>query len=47
MPLINSLLPLFLVAQRRGPQHARFWRDGVERFHRCDNRPAFSDGFSR
>jgi len=20
------------VAQRRGPQHARFWRDGVERF---------------
>jgi hypothetical protein len=21
----------FWVAQRRGPQHARFWRDGVER----------------
>ncbi len=20
------------MAQRRGPQHARFWRDGVERF---------------
>jgi hypothetical protein len=20
------------LAQRRGPQHARFWRDGVERF---------------
>ena len=22
--------PCFWVAQRRGPQHARFWRDGVE-----------------
>jgi hypothetical protein len=22
----------FWVARRRGPQHARFWRDGVERF---------------
>jgi hypothetical protein len=28
----NSTLFLLWVAQRRGPQHARFWRDGVERF---------------
>jgi hypothetical protein len=34
--LSDGAVPLrhlaFLVAQRRGPQHARFWRDGVERF---------------
>jgi hypothetical protein len=30
--LLSILVLLLLwVAQRRGPQHARFWRDGVER----------------
>jgi hypothetical protein len=31
-PAGGSLARGFWLAQRRSPQHARFWRDGVERF---------------
>jgi len=42
----KSLLHLILCGAAPGTQHARFWRDGVERFTAAIQ-AVISDGFSR